>query len=107
MKVVFAVVHAKDADSSISGLNSAGFVCTRYASYGGFLEKDNVTLMTCVDDGLVDQVIDVLRAKGKRRHESLSAAGKGGGSTQSVSALDVEVGGGTVFVLDAERFEKL
>ena len=108
MKLVFAIVHPKDADSCVSGLTSAGFVCTRYSSFGGFLEKDNVTLLTCVDDGLVDNVIEVLRRRGHRRHEQLTAA-VSGGDVASVfgAAVDVEVGGATVFVIDAERFEKL
>jgi uncharacterized protein YaaQ len=113
MKLVFAIVHNKDADSCISGLTSAGFVCTRYNSYGGFLEKDNVTLLTCVDDGLVDGVLDVLRKRGRRRHEEVSAASVGSapanGGTSNIfgAAVDVEVGGATVFVIDAERFERL
>jgi uncharacterized protein YaaQ len=113
MKLVFAIVHPKDADSCVSGLTSAGFVCTRYSSYGGFLEKDNVTLLTCVDDGLVDGVIEVLRKRGRRRHEEVSAASvgsspaAGGPATIFGAAVDVEVGGATVFVIDAERFEKL
>ena len=73
-----------------------------------------MTLLTCVDDGLVDGVIEVLRKRGRRRHEEVSAASVGsaktnGGPAASIfgAAVDVEVGGATVFVIDAERFEKL
>ena len=111
MKLVWAIVHPKDADGCVSALTSGGFVCTRYPSFGGFLDKENVTLMICVDAHLVDEVIEILRRRGRRRNEQVSASTlgveEGGVGTVAGAAVDVEVGSATVWVIDAERFEKL
>ena len=104
-----AVVQSKDADACIAALNSAGHVCTRFASFGGFLDKDNVTLMIGVDDAEVDTVIEILRGKAKQRSEILAAGVPApvGIVVPPPPPLDVEVSGATVFVLDVARFEKL
>ncbi len=109
MKLVIAVVHPKDADACTDGLTSAGFICTRINSFGGFLDRQNVTLMVGVDTPLVDDVMAVLRRSARRRNETLEA-GSAVGSVSSMTVpipMDVEVGGATVFVVDVDRFEKL
>jgi uncharacterized protein YaaQ len=106
---MFAVVQTKDADACADGLTAAGFVCTRFASQGGFLDNGNCTLMIGVDDAQVEDVIDVLRQRGRRRVELLEAALPFAGvATPMISpAVDVEVGGATVFVVPLDRLEKL
>lgn len=109
MKLVIAIVQTKDADGCIDGLTNAGFVCTRFASFGGFLDKDNVTLLVGVADEQVDEVLEVLRMHAKRRAELLEAAAPVPGPIGVVvpPPVEVEVGGATVFVVDAEKFERL
>ena len=109
MKLVIAVVQSKDADACTTALTSAGHVCTRFASFGGFLDKDNVTLMIGVDDAQVDSLIEILRSKAKRRSEMLEAAAPVPAPMGVVlpPPLDVEVGGATLFVIDVARFEKI
>jgi len=82
-------------------------------SSGGFLERDNVTIMVGVDEPLVDSVIGVLRSTCRPHHESLSTPA--GGATGTLAPemaslaipLDVEVAGATVFVVDVEHYERL
>jgi len=108
MRLVVAVVHTKDADSCVASLNDAGFPCTRLDSFGGFLERENVTLLVGVEAAQVDRVVDLLRARAKGRHERLtpgSATPRDG--EPAPPPLDVEIGGATVFVLTVDRFEKL
>lgn len=109
MKLIFAVVQSKDVESCADALTGAGFVCTRFATQGGFLDSDNCTLMTGVDDDQVEQVLDILRRRAKRRVEMLeSAQPLGGGLAPAIALpLDVEVGGAAVFVLPLDRVEKL
>ncbi len=106
MKLLFAVIHPKDADACVAALTGAGFLCTRFASYGGFLDRDNVTLLIGVDAAQVEEVIDILRTRARRRTEVLPGAARQRAEMASPS-LDVEVGGATIFVVDIERFEKL
>lgn len=109
MKLIFAVVQSKDVESCADALTAAGFVCTRFATQGGFLDSDNCTLMTGVDDTQVDEVLAILRRRAKRRVEMLEAALPLAGALTPVMAppLDVEVGGATVFVVPLDRVEKL
>ncbi|HYA01350.1 MAG TPA: cyclic-di-AMP receptor [Candidatus Binatia bacterium] len=107
MKLVVAIVHAQDADACVTALNAAGFICTRYASFGGFLDHDNVTLLIGVDALQVDEVIDIARRHAKRRNEIAAAGGPASATSPASSPIEVEVGGATVFVLDVDRFERL
>ena len=109
MKLVIAVVHAKDADGCTDALTAGGFICTRFNSFGAVLDRDNVTLMVGVDEPLVDDVVEVFRRTARRRHETVetgAAVGATGGVVMPVP-MDVEVGGATLFVLDVDRFEKI
>ncbi len=106
---MFAVVQTKDVESCADALTAAGFVCTRFATHGGFLDSSNCTLMLGVDDAQVDEVIDILGQRGRRRVELLEAALPltGGLTPMLAPSVDVEVGGATVFVLPLDRLEKL
>ena len=109
MKLIFAVVQSQDVENCADALTAAGFVCTRFATQGGFLDTDNCTLMTGVADEQVEQVLDILRRRAKRRVEMLGGSQSIPGAFAPVMAppLDVEVGGATVFVMPLDRVEKL
>lgn len=107
---MFAVVQAKDVEACADALTAGGFVCTRFATQGGFLDSTNCTLMIGVDDAQVDEVLDILRSRARRRVELLEAASLppiGAVTPLLAPAGDVEVGGATVFVVPLERLEKL
>ena len=109
MKLVLAVLHNKDADSCVTALNDAGFACTRLGSSGGFLDRENATLLIGVEATQVDKVIELIRGRAKRRNERLQAPAAAGpaAGTAAPPPVDVEVGGATVFVLAIDRFERL
>jgi uncharacterized protein YaaQ len=109
MRLIVAIVHAKDADACVIALTDAGFACTRLGSFGGFLDRDNVTLLIGVEAAQVDTVIDLLRGRAKQRNERLRAGGSAAPAVRSAGppSVDVEVGGATVFVLEVDRFERL
>jgi len=109
MRLIIAILHAKDAEACVTALNDAGFPCTRLGSFGGFLERDNVTLLIGVEAAQVDAVIGILRSRAKRRHEQLHAArtAVAAGGPPAPPPVDVEVGGATLFVLQIDRFERL
>ena len=109
MRLVLAIVHSKDADSCVTALNDAGFACTRLGTSGGFLDRENVTLLIGVDAAQVDKVIDLIRGRAKRRNERFQAAAAAGPAAGAAAPppVDVEVGGATVFVLPVDRFERI
>jgi uncharacterized protein YaaQ len=61
MKLVVAVVQPSDAQRASVRLRAAGHRFTSLGSTGGFLETPNVTLFLAVEDGTVQDVVDVLR----------------------------------------------
>lgn len=109
MKLVLAVVQADDASACCDALAAAGFAVTRLAAVGGFLGRENTAILTGVDDARVDEAIDELRKHARARVEELAPM-VGGAQTVDLLgtfAVEVEVGGATIFVLPVERFERL
>jgi uncharacterized protein YaaQ len=60
MKLMFVVVRDADADNVVQSLVENHYRVTRVASTGGFLKHGNVTLMTGIEEGQVEAVIDLL-----------------------------------------------
>ncbi len=108
MRLIVAILHSKDADGCVSALNNGGFACTRLGSSGGFLDRENATLLIGVEASQVDTVVELIRGRAKRRNERLHPASPAGpAGSAAPSPVDVEVGGATIFVLAIDRFERL
>ena len=110
MKLIFAIVQAEDVEACADALTAAGIVCTRLASHGGFLDSANCTLMVGVDDSQVEDVFSILSQRAQRRVQMVDSAlplTTGPLAPMPAPAMDVEVGGATVFVLPLDRFEKI
>jgi uncharacterized protein YaaQ len=109
VKLVVAVVHADDAAPCSAALSDAGFVCTRFTTSGGFLQKGNATLITAVEDDRVDEVVERLRRHARQRSEYVNPVSPLAEPAEFFVPfpVEVEVGGATVFVVDVERFEQL
>ena len=61
MKLIFMIVRTNDADSVVQTLIENQFRVTRVASTGGFMRRGNVTLMSGVEEDMVETVIELLR----------------------------------------------
>lgn len=61
MKLVLAIVSKDDSSMVSSALTQEGFPVTKLATTGGFLMAGNTTFISGVEDGQVDQVIDIIR----------------------------------------------
>lgn len=104
MKMVLAIIQADDAPKTMEALVQAGHRVTRLATTGGWLRRENVTLLLGVEDELVPDVLKVLQSQGKRRNAYRSMPVDITGSVDA-EVFEVEVGGAIVFVLDVEGFE--
>ncbi len=110
MKLIIAVVQDQDVEKLLRGLLEKGHSATKLASTGGFLREGNTTLLIGVEPEEVDNVLDVIREKCKKRKQCISAFAAMGKSMDTYippTMEEVSVGGGTVFVMDVERFEKI
>ena len=109
MKLVVAIVHNEDAGALVDGLLEREYRATRLHSSGGFLKQSNATIILGVDDGQVDEVIEIVRANCTARTQVVNPMPPimEPGEFFMPYPLEVEVGGATVFVLPVERFERL
>lgn len=109
MKLVVAVVQGEDAEHVVNALNEAGFGSTRVASTGGFLRQGNVTLLVGVDDSQVADALRIIRLTCHERTRYLTAVPPAGapGEFLMANAVEVQVGGATVFVVPVDSFEKI
>ena len=109
MKLILAIVHNDDNVLVSSSLTKAGFHVTKMASTGGFLMSGNTTFIMGIEDEEVDGAIDIISKYSKKRTQSVSndmAMAAGSMSSSNIPA-EVQVGGGTVFVLNIERWERV
>lgn len=108
MKLVLAIINNDDSPIVTAQLTKAGFNMTKVASTGGFLMSGNTTFISGVEDDKVDEIISIISKFSKKRLQP-SVAHTGGfpaGADISQSTVqEVLVGGGTIFVLNVERFE--
>ena len=108
MNLVMAIVNDEDGNGVLSELNKNRFSVTKLATTGGFLKSGNVTFIIGVDDDKVQEVIDIISSKSKRRKQiTASPIPIGASASFSPYPIEVEVGGATIFVLDVDRFEKV
>jgi uncharacterized protein YaaQ len=106
MKMILAIVQADDAAKVMQALIEAGHRVTRVATEGGWLRRENSTLLMGVEDDKIDDVVALLKKTGRRRTSYISLPRAVPGALNA-QVIDVEVGGATVFVLNVERFEHL
>jgi len=109
MKLIMAIVQHKDQRKVTDALLERGYQFTNIASTGGLLREGNVTFVIGVDEGQVDEVIQVIGANSKTREQlvnvfppTIEPIG-----TCIPNPVKVQVGGATIFVVDVERFAKL
>ena len=97
MKLIQAIVHNDDADAVVSALLAQGFRATRMGSTGGFLRAGNTTIVSGVEEGQVDEVLNIIKQHVKSRLYTPTYP----------QAEKVEVSGAIVFVIKVEKLERL
>jgi len=107
MKLLITVVSNDDIRLLLQALIEAGHRATKLASTGGFLRKGNTTLLLGVEDRDVDECMRLIRTTCRRRMVPYPFhVGEHPGMVPQ-DAVEVEVGGATVFVVPVEKFIRL
>lgn len=101
---MIAIVSNDDVRALLNTLIEAGHRATRLASTGGFLRKGNTTLLLGVRNEDADEVLGIMHEMCRRRTVPYSLPMHEHPGLIPEEALEVEVGGATVFVLPVERF---
>ncbi|MBV7272553.1 cyclic-di-AMP receptor [Clostridium sp. PL3] len=111
MKLVIVIVQHKDSVELIKVLTEGKFMVTKLASTGGFLRAGNTTLFIGVESEKVEEVIDIIKSKCKKREKTIISpypvADSTGINIPYTYDIEVEVGGATIFVVDVDKFMKI
>lgn len=109
MKLVVAIVQARDADGLVQSLADRGFLTTQINSAGGFLRESNVTLLIGVQEAYVADVVRLARQQCHARTRFVNPLMPilEPAEFYVPSPVEVQVGGATVFVLNVERYERV
>jgi uncharacterized protein YaaQ len=85
----------------IAILNRLGTPVTRISSSGGFLGRENTTLLVGIPEGKDQQIFNAISKASRQRIESIP-----GFLDPSDLSKPVTVRGATIFTFDVERFEE-
>lgn len=109
MKLVLVIAQEQDAGRLIDALTEVEVQATMLASTGGFLRAGNATILTGVDDGHAETVLEVVRRVCQRREQLMTPIPPVVEPVDSYVTypVKVEVGGAIVFVLNVERMERV
>lgn len=112
MELLIAIIQNEDADRLTGRLNQAGIRLTRLRTQGGFLARDNVTLLAGLEEAQIDEVLAIIRQTCHPRKRYINPLPTGTEPAHLAMAapaipLEVLVGGATVFTVPVKRFARL
>lgn len=112
MELLIAIVQNEDADRLTGQLNRAGIRLTRLKTQGGFLARDNVTLLAGLEETQIDEVLAIIHQTCHPRKRYINPLPAGAEPAHLAMAapampLEVVVGGATVFTVPIKRFARL
>lgn len=109
MKLVIAVVQHQDAGELVEALTAQGLRVTRISSEGGFLREGNVTLLIAADDLAIEPLLKTIREHcyTRTRYVSPLPPVAESGEFYPPVPVEVQVGGATVFVVNASAVTRL
>ncbi|MEX1158250.1 MAG: cyclic-di-AMP receptor [Thermomicrobiales bacterium] len=109
MKLIFAVVQGKDADSLRSALLDAGYRTTQINSAGGFLRESNATFLVGVDNERVPDVLRIVKQTCYTRSQYVNPLLPimEPGEFYMPNPVEVQVGGAAVFICNVNRYERI
>lgn len=107
MKLIVAIINNDDCPNVLSELSKNNYGATRLSTSGGFLRAGNSTLLIGVDDEKVDDVIGIINEFSRKRTQMVTPSPSFMTEGFISRAVEVTVGGATVFVMDVDKFIKL
>jgi len=109
-QLILAIMQGEDYDETVKDLNQNGFFVTMLNTTGGFLRKRSVTAMIGVDEGRLEEVLEILKRCAGRRRTTIyqNTTIPHGGSMPVIQTYptEMDLGGVTVFIMDVHRMEK-
>lgn len=103
-RLMAVIIQTRDIENALSALTKLGISVTQLPSRGGFLGRENVTLIIGLSEGQEASTIETLNKACRKRIEYLTTPVEGFPAVLS-APIPVEVGGATVFTFEVEHFE--
>jgi uncharacterized protein YaaQ len=104
MKMIVSIVNSSDARGLTDELMRKGYHATEISTAGGFLRRQNATILIGTEDEKVDDVLEIIRdncpARTERVYPSPPVIG-----TLLPPATDAQISGAVIFVLNVDRVE--
>jgi uncharacterized protein YaaQ len=105
MKLIISIVHRDDVDQLLDALMEKGFRATKISTTGGFLRAGNATILVGVEEQKVPGILSIIATSCQTRTEIMTPLPSMVGPEPLIpEAVEVVVGGATVFILDVEQF---
>lgn len=106
MKMIVAIVQAKDSSRLRKEFTAASIQVTQLSTTGGFLREGNATFLIGIQDDRVQDVLNVIKKNAKSREQYITSQMHMDVEGGSAFPVNVKVGGATVFVLPVDDFIK-
>jgi uncharacterized protein YaaQ len=104
VKLLIAVIQRQDENVLTKALSERHIGVTRVSSKGGFLREGNVTLFIVAPDQRVEDVVEIIRKNCYTRTKFVAPLPPIAetGEFYPSTPIEVQVGGATVFVVNAK-----
>jgi uncharacterized protein YaaQ len=108
MKLLVSIVNSDDARGLTDALMREGYRATTISTTGGFLRQGNATILVGIEDGKVDDVLEVIHDNCRTRTQYVNPLPPimESGELYMPSPVEVQIGGAVVFVLNVDRTER-
>ncbi len=104
-RLMTAVIQEQDLENAMSSLTKLGLSITNLPSVGGFLGRQNVTILIGFTDGQEETIVRALNQACRRRVEYIVPTIEGSPIPLPITS-PITVGGATIFTLEVERYEE-
>lgn len=105
MRLVIAVVHSDDAPGLLEALTRQGHRATRINTAGGFLKESNATILLGLPEERVDEVLSIIQTNCQTRTQYVNPLPPvmEPGEFYMPYPVEVQIGGATVFIIEADQ----
>lgn len=107
MKLVIVIMSNKDVGAVLSATSTEGFMSTKIATQGQFLQSGQTTVLFGVDDEKTDALLDLIKNNVTNRVLKKTGVESTIEGSLLKKPVDVEEFGAVAFVINVEEFRKL
>jgi uncharacterized protein YaaQ len=105
-QMMMVVVQEQDLEEALAALNALDIPALHMVSSGGFLGRRNATLIIGLPDHMEGDIISTLEKTCHKRVEYMAFPMEGS-PLPMPSAMEITVGGATIFTFAVDRFEEI